>query len=29
MQIIKNAECDKKIPKRNRYETFLIDKEII
>ena len=28
MQIIKNAEWDKKIPKRNRYETFLIDKEI-
>ena len=28
MQIIENAKWDKKIPKRNRYESFLIDKEI-
>ena len=28
MDIINKAKWDKKIPKKNRYETFLIDKEI-
>ena len=28
MRIINQAKWDKKIPKKNRYETFVLDKEI-